>query len=208
MRLLLLSLLCLLSLPAVASACWNDVRLKTNEEVKALAAAEKQLQAGDAAGAIKTLRALYGRRAVLYPERVSSERALGQKARRLISIAIVRDGRLDPKTGRAAKVSRRHQLLKHALGWLRVDARRGKDDPLRQARYAEALSQDPAGAADARHLLEGLAQADLIAEAEGWRALARLRHGAGDAAGSKQAITRCTAMAGAARCALPAAGGS
>lgn len=202
------ALIALALAPAVALACWNEVRLTTSEEAKAVARAEAALQAGDAVKVIKVIRATYGKRAVLHPDRITSSPPLGRKARSLISIAMVRDGRIDPRTGRPAKKSRHAEIMRITTDWLARHARRAKGDPLAQAWHAEAMSLEPHRRETARGILEGLAKDDLLAEPEGWRTLARLRTAAGDAPGAKQALDRCVAMASAARCALPAAGGS
>lgn len=198
--------LALLLAPSLALACWNEVRLNTDAEAKAVDKAQVQLQQGDPAAAIATLRATYGQKAVLFPDRITSSEPLGRKARGLISIAMIRDGRIDPKSGQAANKSRRSQLRRLATDWLRRAAL--SDDPLARARHAEALSQDPKQAKAARAALEQLAQDDLLAEAEAWLALARLRSAAGEAEGAQHAVGRCVTLASTARCTLPAAGGT
>ena len=189
--------------PAVGLACWNEVRLQADAEVKAVAQAEALLQGGEPVKALQALRALYGKQAIFRPDRISTDAALGEKATGLVAIATVRAERFDPKTGRPAKKNRQRQVLRLAHGSLEDLARRGANDPLRQARYAEALARDPAQAAKAREALEALAKADLIAEPEAWMALARLRLAAQDGTGATAARDRCLPLANAARCALP-----
>lgn len=204
MRGWLLGLLCV---PALSLACWNEVRLSTSQEAKGLAKVESVLQAGDAVAAIKAMRALYGKQAIMHPYRISTDRALGDKARALLAISMIRAGHIDPKTGRGAKKSRRSQL--RLLATDSLSRLRQKDDaPLLTAWHAEALATNTKTAATAKSLLEGLAQTDLLAEPEGWRTLAQLRHQAGEAALSTAALKRCIALADATRCPLTPAGGS
>lgn len=194
--------LALLLAPTLSQACWNAVRLSASDEVKGVAQAEIALQRGDAVAALKGLRALYGKQAIFYPDRISTDPALGQKARGLVAIATLRARRFDPRTGRKTNPNRRRQVVRLVRSALEEQARRAPDDPVRQARHAEALAADASQAAQARAILEPLARADLITEAEGWRTLAQLRAAAGDVTGSAAAITRCLPLADPARCAI------
>ncbi|MEZ4474486.1 MAG: hypothetical protein R3F60_27595 [bacterium] len=83
------------------------------------------------------------------------------------------------------------------------------DEPAITGLYAEALAATGKGA-EARPLLEKLAEADLMPGPDAWRTLAGLRAEAGDAAGRDAALEKCKAVAPkAARCALdPGLGGS
>ena len=197
--------LAVLLIPSLTLACWNEVRLSADKEVQSIALIEAALQRGEAVNALKALRSLYGKQAIFRPDRISTDKALGQKARGLVAIATIRARRFDPKTGRPATKNRQRQvrrLVTHSLSEL---ARRAPDDPLRKARYAEALAGDPKQVGKAREMLEALAKADLIGEAESWLMLARLRTATSDLEGAAQALDRCVPLANAARCLLPPA---
>lgn len=70
-------------------------------------------------------------------------------------------------------------------------------DAYLKARMGELLAANkaPAEQRQGRALLEELAKADLMPDAEGYRALGWLRRDAGEQAGSAQAIERCRQMA-------------
>jgi len=69
------------------------------------------------------------------------------------------------------------------------------DDVGLKTDLAEAMARIPARRAEARVILEELAQRDLIASPEGYAALALLRSESGDSNGQKLALQRCEAMA-------------
>lgn len=64
-----------------------------------------------------------------------------------------------------------------------------------QTELAEALAKVDSHKAEAKQLLETLAQKDLIASPQGYATLAELRSAAGDSAGQKVALKRCESMA-------------
>lgn len=198
-------LVALILTPTLTLACWNEVRLSSDNEVKSIALIEAALQRGEAVKALKALRALYGKQAILRPDRISTDRALGEKAWGLVAIATIRAHRFDPKTGRPAKKNRQRQVRLMATTALGQLARLKPDDPLRRARYAEALAGDPKQASKARDMLEALATADLIGEADPWIALARLRAAAGKLESAEGALNRCVLYTRPARCVLPPA---
>lgn len=69
-------------------------------------------------------------------------------------------------------------------------------DPAVETELAEAMAQIDDRKGEAKALLEKLAQKDLIATPEGYRTLAQLRKGSGDAQGHLAALKRCQAMSG------------
>lgn len=89
----------------------------------------------------------------------------------------------------------RAQNLEWSIATLRSINTIKKDDPAVQTELAEALATVDSHQAEAKEILEKLAQKDLIASPEGYAALARLRSQAGDAEGQKVALKRCESMA-------------
>lgn len=85
------------------------------------------------------------------------------------------------------------------LAWsvdvLRRQSSAKQDDVGLKTDLAEAMSRVPERRAEARAILEDLAQRDLIASPEGYAALAVLRSQSGDSDGQKLALRRCEAMA-------------
>jgi predicted Zn-dependent protease len=84
--------------------------------------------------------------------------------------------------------------LDNAISVLREQLAADTASPWLKTRLAEALSRTRRGSREARSLLEQLAKADLIVDAEGYATLARLRKQAGDGEGATAALARCTSM--------------
>jgi hypothetical protein len=82
-----------------------------------------------------------------------------------------------------------------AVAVLKRQSASKSDDVALKTDLAEAMARIPAQRAEARTILEELAQRDLIASPEGYAALASLRSQSGDADGQKLALKRCEAMA-------------
>jgi hypothetical protein len=78
---------------------------------------------------------------------------------------------------------------------LKRQAASKSDDVALKTDLAEAMARLPEQRAEARVILEELAQRDLIASPEGYAALAWLRSQSGDTSGQKLALKRCAAMA-------------
>jgi hypothetical protein len=158
-----------------AAACGNPIQIETRRAVRLVARAERALDAGDPDRALDLL---LGRRQV--PIRVDDP-ALDQRVQRVVATAYLRTG----------------EIVRARLYFLMLlesdQVRRRTKDPYAWTRFAEVLgfSRDPQDQAKAREILEDLAQRDLVADAEGYLALARLRARAGDDAGRDAALARC-----------------
>lgn len=204
----------MLALPGAGVACVNGVRVDTDHVVKAIAKAEGQLTAGKHEAAVRTLDAAL-------PKGVLSTAAHPRypavaKARALAAIAVVRSGdtiqlkRQPLARARGLKSARpRQQHMAWALRELIEYAQTAKNSPVAVSWRAEA--QIAGGIIDpAFQALTGLAKADLMPDAHGWLALAKIRTSKADAAGATQALTRCKAMAADAKiCTVgPGLGGS
>ena len=85
--------------------------------------------------------------------------------------------------------------LSWAVGAMRRELTLKQDDPGIMTDLGEALSQLEGGQDEARTLLESLAARDLVATAQGYKALAELRLQRGDEAGQRLAMKRCENMA-------------
>lgn len=154
------------------------MELSRSEVKKLIADARAALDAGDALAALKLLDKALGWQAGEYS--IPSER-LQRQVDQIFAVARSRAGGSDD--------------VRSALQPLRDGLQRDRQNPWLRTRLAEALSRTPDGRAEALAILTGLAEKDLIVDAEGYAVLARLRQGQKDEAGAKQALARCSAMA-------------
>jgi hypothetical protein len=121
---------------------------------------------------------------------------LDTRAVRILSLALVRaDGSLPGVWGFSSTAAKdRAANIAWAVGRLRgVDAER-HDDPVARADFAEALAKSPGHEDEAFTILADLADRDLIGSAHAYAALAVLRAGRGDAAGTQRALAQCELM--------------
>lgn len=191
------------ALPSVGSACVNGVRIDTDMVVKAIAKAEGQLAIGKYAAVLHTLDAALPRGV----KSTNPDNPAVAKARAVAAIAIVRSGDTLPlkrqpvprsigaKGAKSAKSAKPKQNnLVWALGELIGYAETAKNSPIAVSWRAEA--QIAGGIIDpAFKALDGLAKADLMPDAHGWLALAKIRTSKADTSGAATALTRCKAMA-------------
>ena len=190
--------------PMEAHACggeWFPI-LEIDPRIRGVAQAEKDLDAGRSAQAgasvvrmIPHIKALNG-----------TKSAIVGRAERVLSLALARgDGAL----ARPAEIPREVQgtwlggtaeARSANLAWaarvLERQLERRSDDPALITDLAETLARIDAERPRARRMLEELAARDLVATAEGYRALAELRAQAGDEHGRVAALERCRALAG------------
>jgi hypothetical protein len=85
----------------------------------------------------------------------------------------------------------REEIMNDALAALRRRAAALPDDPTRSTDLGVALFAFPGHHGEARKLLEGLANRDLITAARGYYALSRLRAAAGNHEGASTALATC-----------------
>jgi hypothetical protein len=175
-----------------------DGSLPRREEPKppsqVLLSAEKTLDRGDAlVAASGVLRA--------FPNlsTQSVERATRMEARALrdVSVAIVRtNGATGPDGAFAwAGPETRAENLAWAQRTLRSLLRKDASDTVLASALGESLVARGETEDEGRELLEALSADDLIANAHGYRSLAKERAAAGDAEGTGAALERCRAMA-------------
>lgn len=185
----------LLTLPAVGSACINEVQIETNQAVRIVAKADKALQRG------KYKRA--ARLAVRVLDRTSVK--VERRARMILALAVIRSGgSVGYKEGKRLPALYGDAGLKDAARQLQrgID-KHGFDEPRWQAGLAEAKAAR-GDAKGALVILEDLAARDLLPDAHSFAVLARLRAAKGDVAGRDAAAERCRALGGKkAMCAVP-----
>ena len=196
-----------LTTSATSLACGGDwyPEVQIDPRIHGVAEAEKSLNHGDyvaAAGSVirmmPHLKTLQG-----------SKDPLVVRAERVLAVALERShGTLSLEQEVPSEILGSWQGKTRAdqdknMSWsvaaLRRELAAKKDDPGLTTDLGEALSKVDGGAAEAKTLLESLAQRDLVATPEGYKALALLRSETGDAAGGELALKRCESMASAAK---------
>lgn len=187
--------------PGAARACGDEFVPVIDHRVMGVARAEQAMEEGRyVAAAGMVLR--------MFPEiqQAKAEKdPLVRRALRTLALASVRaDGALPidaevPRELRGAWAGKtaddRLQNLEWAAGAIRRVSDARKDDPAAQTDLGEALAKLGGQKDQAKKLLAGLAEKDLLASPEGYAALARLHAEAGDAGGRDAAAKRCQAMA-------------
>lgn len=158
-----------LAAPSAALACGNAVHLERSRVTRLIVQAEQALEKGDA------------RRA----KRLTGEVARGHWKRTpgLVRRFRMAKGLASIRTGSAV---RGVPILKKI---------KATDDPALTSGLAEGLSVLKGRHAEALRLLADLESRDLVPDAFGYAALARLRREKGDKQGALRAQTRCEAMA-------------
>ena len=186
-----------------ASACGGEWApyVEVDHRPQGISQAQKLLDRGNSVAAASTVLRVMPHVRTLSPK----SSAIVARAQRILAVAIARgDGALAlgrdvpqsvQKSWTGKDATERQANLAWAVSTLRgVDATR-KNDPAVQTDLAESMAKLDATKAEAKTLLEQLAEKDLLATAQGYAALARLRGEAGDEAGKKLASARCAAMA-------------
>ncbi len=190
-----------------AFACGGDwyPEVQIDPRIHGVAEAEKSLNHGDYVAAAGSVIRMMPHLKTLQ----DSKDPLVIRAERVLAVAIERsNGTLSLEQEVPSEVLGHWQGKTHAdhaenMSWsvamLRRQLTTKKDDPGLTTDLGEALSKLDGGAAEAKTLLESLAQRDLIATPEGYKALALLRSQSGDEAGEQLAMKRCESMAAAAK---------
>jgi hypothetical protein len=171
-----------------ARACINGMVEETDNRVRVVAAAERDLVRGAPQAALKRLRggphvACSHAGTPDACDMVDEEGWARPLQRRWAVATAVATLRTDP--GAAERVAQQLQFLQRVSG----------DSPYLQARLAEALAHVVASEPRALELLTDLEQRDVMPDAGGYALLARLRRTHGDAPGSERALARCRKIA-------------
>ena len=177
--------------PGQATACGTAVYREIDSNAALVAKAESALGAGNnrlaAVHAVKAFPALR----IVKPGTLP----LADRALRILALATTRsDGAMTLGTMKGKTAADRATNLEWSIATLRgLSAKRG-NNPSFQTDLGEALARVPAHHAEAKKILGGLADKDLLTSAQGYAALARLKADAGDANARLAAVKRCEAM--------------
>lgn len=197
LALLVVPALATVSYAGDADACGMSVRLDPTPQkptpVQEIAKAEKSLEGGQNAAAIKTILTSFPK----IRTATAGANPLETRAMRVFALALARsNGTVSEKSVGVASPD--EWTAKGNLEWsiaaLReIDAKR-PNDPAVQADLGEALSKVPHGQDEALKLLGTLAQKDLMGSPFAYAALAKIRTERGDTAGAETAMKRCEEM--------------
>jgi hypothetical protein len=185
-----------------ANACgdeWVPI-LRVDPRIHGVAEAESTLSKGGALAAAGTVIRMMPHVGQLD----GKKSALVARAQRVLAVALARnDGVLSlerevPSYARGRwsgkATGERAQNLEWAIGVLRGQLERKKDDPALETDLAEVLARVDSKRGEARAILERLAQKDLVATPSGYAVLASLRAASGDLEGREVALARCRKM--------------
>ena len=198
--------LCCVAPARSVDACHNGVVYELDGDVRQVMTAERLLSGGRPDRALRTAHLAAERMRRNAP---AAGRQVIRRAQQVMATAVVRlEGRVDltrrvaaPRTADGQRVTNL-RWARDLLGALR----RGDDQPVLHARHAEALAHFTETRAEALATLRDLARRDLMPDAYGYRALARLEQLAGEPQASTRALSACEALAGSLRrqvCTLP-----
>lgn len=197
--------------PSAVLGCGNVITLSVDDVARRLTAVEKRLNEGNTVGAVQGLRfvllVIRGGNAREYEggyalsEDPGSNVALRVRARaeRVFALAVVRrDGLVDRRRVRAGWVpdATRTANFVWAEGVLAAARRASPDAPEAIAHHAEALARLPNRATEAVTALRELDRRDLVPDAWGYGALARLADARRDTAARERALAQCATLAG------------
>lgn len=176
-----------------ARACGDVFIPEIDHRIQGLANAEKGLRDGKIVASAQSIVRMFPEIRTINP---GKDGMLG-RAQRTLAIALVRtDGaiELDP-TWRAKTPEQRSQNVAWAVSSLERLRTQRKNDPAVDTDLGEALAKVDGRQEEARGILQSLADRDLMATPQGYSALGRLQHQAGNTTARDAAIQRCNAMA-------------
>jgi hypothetical protein len=176
---------------AVAGACGNDIRSYEDPHVAIVINAQIVLGTGHYNVAVRAVRIAFSD----VEEASATGDLVARKGLRIVALACARSlGAVLPSGAAATTPAERAQSLEWAVRTLRHLAAVRKDQPWPLTDLAEALARIPASRAEAKAILEGLAQREVVSSAEGYATLAALRAEQGDTKGREEALARCKPM--------------
>lgn len=188
---------------ADAKACGGEwvPAVEVDHRPEGVARAEKALNNGNSLAAAAMVIRMMPHVATLNPKKST----LVARAQRILAVATARSngslnvGKEVPDYAQGTWLGKTEKARSANLEWSIATLKKMNeikaDDPSVQTELAEALAKVDSHKAEAKQLLETLAQKDLIASPQGYATLAQLRSDAGDSAGQKVALKRCESMA-------------
>lgn len=207
---LVLGLAALAAIPTLsdeARACGDVFIPEIDYRIQGLANAEKTMHDGKIVAAAQSIVRMFPEIRAINP----GKDGMLQRAQRTLAISLVRaDGAIDlDPTWRGRTAEQRTKNVAWAVSALERLRQLRQNDPSVDTDLGEALAKVDSRHDEARGLLQGLADRDLVSTPEGYAALGRLQDEAGNTSARDAAVKRCTAMAkDASICnALPVKGG-
>jgi hypothetical protein len=174
-----------------AEACGTAVYREIDSRSQLVASAEQALSEGRYARAAAKAVDAFPALKIVKPGSVP----LADRALRILALASVRaDGGVAVNGFKSKTASDRAANLDWSVATLRGLNALRPNNPSYETDLGEALAKVPAAHDEAKKLLGGLADKDLLTSAEGYAALAHLRAKTGDNAGRDEAVNRCEAM--------------
>ena len=174
--------------PASADACINGVEIEEDPRVAALAAADAALKGGAYLQAAKLA-------ASAYPgfKNGDDRPRLASRAIRVLALVTIRTNGLMYQRNRliGGLDFVRKQNLEWAVSKLQRRAMHQANAPAPLSDLGEALTRLPERHAEARRILEHLAERQLLTSAHAYAALARLRAASGEGQSSAEALNAC-----------------
>jgi len=206
---LALGLVALAAVPSYshdARACGDVFIPEIDHRIQGLANAEKTMRDGKIVAAAQSIVRMFPEIRTINP---GKDGMLG-RAQRTLAIALVRaDGGIDlDPTWRGKTQAERAKNVAWAVQALERLRQQRQNDPTVDTDLGEALAKVDGRHDEARGLLQGLADRDLVATPEGYATLGRLQDEAGNTSARDAAVKRCSTMAkDAAICTVPSAKG-
>jgi hypothetical protein len=176
-----------------ASACGDVFIPEIDHRVQGLANAEKALRDGKIVASAQSIVRMFPEIRLINP---GKDGMLG-RAQRTLAIALVRtDGAIElDATWRSKTSEQRAQNIAWAVSSLERLRKVRTNDPAVDTDLGEALAKVDGRHDEARGMLQSLADRDLMATPNGYAALGKLQHEAGNTTARDAAIARCNAMA-------------
>jgi hypothetical protein len=187
-----------------ASACGTAIREVVDNHAMLVSSAEKQLNDGKLEAAAAEVSNAFPGLKLWKP----GTGPLADRGLRILAMAVARkNGGLTVGAFQGGSEKQKADNLEWSIATLRGLNAKRPNNPALQTDLGEALAKVDKYKPEAQALLGKLADKDLLASAEGYAALAKLKAGAGDASGREAALKRCAAMTKTAAkvCDVPAA---
>ena len=176
-----------------ARACGDVLIPEIDHRIQGLANAEKTMNDGKIVAAAQSIVRMFPEIRTINP----GKDGMLQRAQRTLAVSLVRtDGAIDlDPTWRGKTPEQRAKNVAWAVSALERLRQQRQNDPSVDTDLGEALAKVDGRHDEARGLLQGLADRDLVSTPEGYATLGKLQDEAGNATARDAAVKRCTAMA-------------